>query len=89
MQRNTKLTLIVTLIILAFVFIFIFIVYQYFMLAELQKQLQERTAELSWYNKEYNLTMQQIQEVQSPSYIERWARSVLGWSGEGEIRIII
>lgn len=88
MQNNKKLTLIVTVFAVVFVFMVMGLAYQFLILSDLQKQLEERNLVLNSYNQLYNDTMQEIQTVQSSSYIERWARSVLEWVTEGETRII-
>lgn len=84
MQRK-KSTIIYSLIVCAFVFVAIALFYQFGVLNSLQQDLKMKNEKLDSYNKLIEETNNEIQLVQTDSYIEKWAKSFLNLVGEGEI----
>jgi cell division protein FtsB len=86
MQKNRKLTILITFIIVLFIFIVIGIIYEYVILNNLTKQLEENKQNLSYYKSQTQYILTQIENVQTDEYIENWARSELNWVKENEIK---
>ena len=89
MQEGKKATLVISLIICVFVFVVVILFYQFSVLNALQKDLDNKTAELQKYNQLITETNSQIELVQTDQYIEKWAKTFLNWVGEGETGFII
>ena len=87
MQKNRKLTILISAFIVAFIFIAIAIIYEYVRLNSLTKELNDKKQDLSIYETKTKELQNQIDEVQTDVYIEKWARSQLGWTKENETKI--
>ena len=87
MQKNRKLTILISTLIVLFIFIVIAIIYQYVQLNNLTQQLNKNKENLAIYEAKINETQNKIDEVQTNAYIEKWARSELGWTKENETKI--
>ena len=87
MQRNKKITILVTSLIVLFVFIVIAIIYEYVQLNLLTKDLEDKNNTVSFYNTQTQEIFNKIDEVQTNTYVEKWARSELNWTKENEKRI--
>ena len=88
MQKNTKITIIVSIIIAVFAFVIIGIVYQYFRLNKLTEKLQNNKKQIDEIYSLTQETQKEIEKVETNEYIEKWARSELDWSKEHESRIV-
>ena len=89
MQESKKLTLIISVIVLVFAFIIIALIYQFSTISALQQDLKNKNAQLENYQQLIQETNNQIELVQTPEYIEKWAKTHLDWVGEGETKFII
>ena len=86
MQKNRKLTILITFIIVLFIFVVIGIIYEYVILNNLTKQLEQNKENLAYYNAQTTQVLSQIENVQTDEYIENWARSELNWTKENETK---
>lgn len=87
MQRDRKITIIVSAFIVLFVFIMIAIIYEYVVLNNLTQQLEEKRENCETIKIETDKLLAQIEEVESNEYIEKWAKGELGWFKENETKI--
>ena len=74
MQRDRKITIIVSAFIVLFVFIMIAIIYEYVVLNNLTQQLEEKRENCETIKIETDKLLAQIEEVESNEYIEKWAK---------------
>lgn len=79
MQKNRKLTLLITFLIVLFIFIVVAIICEYVALNNLTKQLDEKKENLAYYKTQTTQIYDEIEKVQTEEYIENWARSQLNW----------
>ncbi len=87
MQTNKKLTILISVLVVIFVFIIIAIIYEYVQLNLLTQELQDKRQNAQNYIVLIEEVNKQIEEVESDEYIEKWARSELGWVKENETKI--